>query len=219
MFDRLSAPFPPEIVSWRIGSMSRDKTKARALAYIDARDVMNRLDEACGSDGWQCDYLPMPNGTTCCRIGIRVIRTTEQLSFTEWVWRANGAGNTDVEAEKGSYSDAFKRAAVLWGVGRYLYGIDSPWVKVNEWKQIADDELPRLRALLPGGQKPNGKTAARSEYSRLSLLLKQASTVDGLRDLWFSEQAAITKLPHDWQESLTREKDDIKALLTQRAAA
>src|ERR1041385_2356535 len=115
----LRKPFPPDRISWRVGSMTQDKKKGMALAYIDARDVMGRLDEVCGHE-WQCEYIPMPNGSCCCRIGLRI--------GGEWIWRSNGALNisdrdtVDAKemAEKGSYSDAFKRAAVLWGIGQYL---------------------------------------------------------------------------------------------------
>jgi hypothetical protein len=144
----LAAPFDPAQVSWRVGSMSKDKSKAKALAYIDARDVMRRLDEVMGAD-WQCEYVPMPNGTTCCKISLRI--------DGEWRSRSNGAGATDIEGEKGGFSDAFKRAAVLWGVGQYLYDVDSPWVRVNEWKQIDDADMPRLRGLLA---KQNPETRA-----------------------------------------------------------
>jgi hypothetical protein len=40
----LFAPFPPGRVSWRVGSTTQDKKRGMALAYIDARDVMDRLD-------------------------------------------------------------------------------------------------------------------------------------------------------------------------------
>jgi hypothetical protein len=127
----LAEPFPPEAISWRLGSTTKDKSKGMPLAYIDARDVMDRLDGVCGPGGWQCEYVPMANGTTCCRIGLRL--------SGEWVWKSNGGsatGDVDNEkeremAEKGGYSDAFKRAAVLWGVGRYLYGMSAPWVKIE----------------------------------------------------------------------------------------
>lgn len=147
ILEQLRAPFEPELVSWRVGPMSRDKNKTKPLAYIDARDVMNRLDDVMGTD-WQCEYVPMPNGTCCCRIGL--------LIDGEWRWRSNGAidiadsDKSDARemAEKGSYSGAFKRAAVLWGVGAYLYGIDAPWVAVDQYKQIAEADMPKLRALL-----------------------------------------------------------------------
>lgn len=214
----LAAPFPADRVSWRVGTMTKDKSKAMALAYIDARDVMQRLDEECGAGGWQCRYIAMSNGTTCCEIGIRV--------DGEWIWKSNGAGATDVEAEKGAYSDAFKRAAVLWGIGRYLYDLDSPWVRINEWKQIEKDELPRLRSLLGGGgakmhyaaPAPKGKAASRPEYQRIAVLMQQASSVDDLAMVWKAEQHAIWSLPEDWRMELTAMKDDIKGTLAARAA-
>jgi hypothetical protein len=148
----LAAHFPPEAISWRPGSTSKDKTKAKALAYLDARDVMDRFDQVCGAGGWQTEYLGINAKITCCRIGVKI--------GGEWVWRTNGAGETDIEGEKGACSDAFKRAAVLWGVGRYLYAIDSPWVALNEWKQIPESEMPKLRALLTraGGSTSTVKT-------------------------------------------------------------
>jgi len=116
--NKLKAPFDPKVVHWRVGATAKDKSKGIALAYINARDVMKRLDEVCG-DNWQVDY-PFEG---CCRIGIKI--------GDEWLWRSNGAGETDVEGEKGRYSDAFKRAAVLWGVGRYLYYLENIWVPLR----------------------------------------------------------------------------------------
>ncbi len=122
----LAAEFPQASVSWRAQSLTKDGTKAMALAYIDARDVMERLDEVCGPAGWQCDY-PHAGAKTVCRIGIKI--------GDEWVWKSNGAGDSDIEAEKGALSDAFKRAAVLWGIGRYLYAMPSPWVPCESYEK------------------------------------------------------------------------------------
>lgn len=160
---QLAAHFPPERISWRVGPTNQEKTKGIALAYIDARDVMERLDSVCGP-WWSNDYIAMPNGTCCCRIGI--------MLEGQWVYRANGAMNlsdsdkADAKemAEKGSYSDAFKRAAVLWGIGRYLYNIDSPWVEIRAQGRsyvIADSAYPILTRLLANMAKgiapaPNG---------------------------------------------------------------
>ena len=117
---KLKAPFSPSKISWRVGATTSDKTKGIALAYIDARDVMERLDEVCGPENWQCRY-PFAG---CCEIGIKI--------DGEWVWKSNGAGVTDYEAEKGQFSDAFKRAAVLWGIGQYLYGLPNEWVDIRQ---------------------------------------------------------------------------------------
>ena len=140
----LKAPFPPDCISWRVGATNKDKSKGIALAYIDARDVMQRLDEVCGPENWQCDY-PHAGQKTVCRIGIRL--------NGEWVWKANGAGDTDIEADKGALSDAFKRAGVLWGIGQYLYELDSPWVALEQKGRthiIAKQEYTRLHKLVGG---------------------------------------------------------------------
>lgn len=124
-FKALAAHFPPGEVSWRLGSVSKPKKRGMALAYLDARNVMDRLDDVCGPDGWQ-DAYPHAGQKTVCSIGIWC---GPELG---WVYKANGAGDSDIEAEKGALSDAFKRAAVCWGIGRYLYTIATPWVEVEE---------------------------------------------------------------------------------------
>lgn len=140
----LKKPFPASKISWRVGSVSKDKKKAMALAYLDARDVMERLDAVCGLGGWQATH-PHANGKTSCRIGIKV--------GDEWVWKENGAGDSQVEAEKGAFSDSFKRAAVLWGIGRYLYDVPNIWVEIDEYKQIKNLNDPRLANALAAAEK------------------------------------------------------------------
>lgn len=161
----LTAPFPPDRVSWRVGSMTGDKKRGMALAYIDARDVMDRLDAVCGPENWQSRY-PHATDKTVCEIGIKV--------GDEWVWKADGAGNTDFEADKGALSDAFKRAAVRWGIGRYLYELDAPWVDIEpagRSVKIAAHEMPKLRALL-------GRKAAAAQGT-LELAADQAKPAKG----------------------------------------
>lgn len=140
--EKLSAPFDPKKISWRVGSTTKDKTKGMALAYIDARDVMERLDSVCGIGGWQCSY-PHADKKTICEISIFI--------DGQWISKADGAGDSDIEAEKGAISDAFKRAAVKWGVGRYLYDLDSPWVELEARGNsfaIPKREMDRLASLL-----------------------------------------------------------------------
>lgn len=115
----LKAPFPIDSLSWRVGNKSNwDKikkcpkdpnkpVKAQMLVYIDARDVQDRLDEICGMN-WSNDFKEV-NGRLVCNLTIN------------GVTRSDGAGDTDFEGEKGGLSDALKRSAVLFGIGRYLY--------------------------------------------------------------------------------------------------
>lgn len=145
IFQELSAPFDPADVSWRCGPTNGEKTKGMALAFADARVFMDRLDEVCGPDGWQNKYSHA-NGKTVCDLGIRY--------EGEWIWKADGAGDTDNEAEKGALSDAFKRSCVRHGIGRYLYHLKSPWVEIEpiyagaKSYKIKPGELPKLSSLL-----------------------------------------------------------------------
>jgi len=120
---KLKEPFPPHLVKWRVGSTNSDKTSGLALAYIDAREVMRRLDQTVGCENWQNRIIPTPGGAIC-ELGIKV--------DGEWVWKANTADDTQVEAIKGASSDAFKRAAVLWGIGRYLYYLPNIWFPLKQ---------------------------------------------------------------------------------------
>lgn len=115
----LKKEFPREKVSWRAQTTTKDGSRAMALAYIDARDVMNRLDDVCGSENWQDSY-EIAEGRTICKLMVKI--------GDYWVGKSDGAGETQVEADKGAMSDAFKRAAVKWGIGRYLYDMPAPWV-------------------------------------------------------------------------------------------
>lgn len=139
-FLKLREPFPVDRISWRVGSTTKDKSRGMALAYIDARDVQDRLDAVVGPENWQNRY-PHANGKTVCEIAIR-------YGDNEWITKSDGAGDSDFEAEKGAMSDAFKRAAVKWGIGRYLYDVPSIWVDLDDRQNIKESEMSKLRKLL-----------------------------------------------------------------------
>jgi hypothetical protein len=126
IYKQLKRPFHERSISWRVGATNKDKTKAIALAYIDARDVMQRLDDVFGMN-WQVRYSHAET-KTICELSVQI--------EGNWITRANGAGDSDIEAEKGAISDAFKRAAVMFGIGRYLYELPNEWVAIDEYKKI-----------------------------------------------------------------------------------
>lgn len=136
IFEQLAAPFPPERIHWRIGSKTKDKAKGRLLAYLNARDVMERLDSVVGPENWSDSYRETPKRIICT---LRICVSRDEDGWSNWAEKSDGAGDTDIEGEKGGLSDAFKRAAVKWGIGRYLYDTDSPWVTLDEWGNIPKD--------------------------------------------------------------------------------
>lgn len=88
--------------------------KVTLLLYQNARCAQNILDESVGCLNWQKEYYPV-NGLTFCKIGIKDSETNN------WVWKSDTGSESNIEADKGLASDAFKRAAVSWGIGRELY--------------------------------------------------------------------------------------------------
>ena len=122
----LKEPFPPGDIQWRAGSTTKDKTRAMALAYLDARAIMERLDDVAGIENWQVKHT-VEGDAFLCGIGIRI--------QGEWVWRWDGSGPTEFEPQKGGISGALKRAAAVWGIGRYLYKLDGVWVDYDAQKK------------------------------------------------------------------------------------
>ena len=118
----LAEPMP---YKWRIQSYSKNKPAASCVAYIDARDVQQRLDDVCGPENWQVKYEVI-NNRLFASIGIKC--------GEEWVWKQDVGTESNMEKEKGQASDAMKRAAVNWGVGRFLYSLKIIYLKANAVK-------------------------------------------------------------------------------------
>jgi len=108
---------------WRIQSIGYGK--AKCVAYLDARDVEDLLDEVVEPQNWQCEYYEM-KGNLFCKIGIMTAKYCDacvgtELEHEDWTWKSDCGSESNIEKEKGEASDAFKRAAVRWGVGRFMY--------------------------------------------------------------------------------------------------
>lgn len=124
----LKEPFHPDDIEWRISFADANgagKEFASVVCYIDARAVQSRLDDVCGVGGWW-NQPPQYGGDKAVNQGI-TIRLPEAGEVTKW----DGAEQTDIEAVKGGLSNAMKRAAVLWGIGRYLYKLDAVYVNLQ----------------------------------------------------------------------------------------
>lgn len=156
---RLADPFPPSDIDWKPGSVTRDKSKGMAMAYLTSRAVQDRLDAVCGPADWRNEFREGPGGGVLCGLSIFVERPD---GTSDWVTKWDGADNTAVEAIKGGLSGSMKRAAVMWGIGRYLYDLPTQWVRLDERGRFA--EAPRLPAShLPRAERP---AATRTETAR-----------------------------------------------------
>jgi hypothetical protein len=129
IWSRLSAPLPSGVISWRQDgkSVQRDgKYVARFVAYIDANTVRERLDSVVPGE-WDLtlDLLPTlagqdENGEPTCSFKAR-------LQILGVIREDVGTGRD----YKSAATDAFKRAAVRFGIAHELYAFEQNWVQVD----------------------------------------------------------------------------------------
>lgn len=126
---RFGEPFPDADVKLKPAVVKNNR--CLALRYIDARAVMDRLDAVVGVDGWQDAYAVLPSGEVECRLSVKVAG--------EWITKADVGGQSeqhdDGDKLKAAFSDALKRAAVKWGIGRYLYRLPQEWMDYDPVKK------------------------------------------------------------------------------------
>ena len=147
---RLVSPFRYKDLDWRFqelkfkrnqyesykqnGKVLHGMVKSKLLVYVDARAVQNRLDEVFGVSGWKTEFKPYP-----C-VGQKAVMCALSVKSGEaWITKEDGAPLTNIEAEKGGLSDAFKRAAVQFGIGRYLYNFEHYECVLPKTKQCRND--------------------------------------------------------------------------------
>ena len=125
-WEALRGPFPKRALGAVVLKRTKDGQRALFAPHLTARAVAQRLDEVVGPEHWRVTYRQGPSGAGdyCCRLEI-------EIAEGQWVAREDGAAATEFEAVKGGYSEAFKRAAVVWGIGRYLYEVDALWLDAD----------------------------------------------------------------------------------------
>ena len=134
----LSAPFNPREVKFKPQSVKGNR--ALAMAYIDARLVQDRLDDVLGVEGWQDEYQLLPDGSVVCKLTLNL--------GGRWVTKMD-VGSPSEQPDggdrlKAAFSDALKRAAVKFGIGRYLYRLPAQWCDYDPMKKqlVGTPQLP-----------------------------------------------------------------------------
>jgi hypothetical protein len=141
----LRAPFAPEDVKFKPAAVSGNR--ALAVAYVDARTIMDRLDEVLGVAGWQDAYEQLPDGNVVCRLRCKI--------GEQWITKVDVGGPSeqpdDGDKLKAAFSDALKRAAVKYGIGRYLYHVPHQWCDYDPKKRqfVQTPKLPAWAEAAP----------------------------------------------------------------------
>jgi hypothetical protein len=190
----LGALFQPSEVKFKPAVISGNR--ALALAYVDVRAVQNRLDEVCGVAGWQDSYRVLPDGAVICRLRLKI--------GEQWVTKVDvgsPSGQPDNgDRTKAAFSDALKRAAVKFGVGRYLYRLPRQWCDYDPQKRefvrvpaLPAWAVPAPRCIGPAGARRLQELATRKGVSLADHLEKVVGdggapaeylTADQARAVW-----------------------------------
>jgi hypothetical protein len=140
---QLSEPFDPGDVDFRVQGKANEQTgRAQVVAYIDARAVQERLDAVVGAGNWSFDWQPL----VIDKGEVMVAKGTVTICG---VSKSDAGSASNFEQSLGAVSHCFKRAAVHWGIGRYLYNLPMNWVSVERGARIPEPVLRELRGRLP----------------------------------------------------------------------
>ena len=132
------------------------------------------------------------DGGFVCTIDIRI--------NGEWVSRSDAAGDTHVEPVKGGASDALKRAAAQWGIGRYLYYLPNQWVRTKKsGRTVVLAEKPEL---------PQWAMPQANLDKWLDKLDEIADATSGADD-YLSTSNIVDSIDKTVKEAMDREKDNL----------
>jgi Rad52/22 family double-strand break repair protein len=163
----LAAPFDETEVKFKPQAVKGNR--ALALAYVDVRAIMDRLDHVLGVENWQDDYQLLPDNSVMCRLRLRI--------GGKWITKMDVGGPSEQpdggDRLKAAFSDALKRAAVKFGIGRYLYRLPQQWADYDPVKRqfAAPPRLPdwaqaRRTSVKPAREKKGGVPATGTELHR-----------------------------------------------------
>lgn len=207
----LSEPFPPEDIGWKPQSVKGNR--ALAVAYIDARDIENRLDAVLGLGHWQDEYEAITDGSVVCRLRLKI--------DGEWITKMDVGSPSDQpdggDRMKAAFSDALKRTAVKFGIGRYLYRLPMSWCDYDPVKkqfvgtpQLPHWAIPKKKAVSANVTPPTPTTAAPSAPTATATVLSKIDVPAILQSLKTcaskEEWVATSKLLARVKDQLTEDE-------------
>jgi hypothetical protein len=170
---------------------------------------MKRLDEVCTPQNWQDNYRDV-NGRMLAGIGIKC--------DSDWIWKWDIGSETSIEKDKGLISDSFKRAAVKWGIGRYLYALDVVYLPASERKaqgkfpHVVDGSKKRiydLTAYINDSLAGRESTEDKKTAAYWSGIADQCQNSTALKNFWHDNEGSIGQ----WLEE--DEERKLKSYLSQ----
>ncbi len=223
---KLSEKFHEQDIEWRIqhkGVKKNGEPYALIVPYITSRAIMKRLDKTVGPSNWKNEYVLSPCGRGyMCKISI--------YCNGQWVTKSDGAAcveNSKIDMVKTTCSNSFKRAAVQWGVGRYLYDFETTFAvfKPCDNKYKADPGFEPLEIQNLTFQWAPPRLAAwalpitNAQKNKYFNAIASAENMDDLR-VYFEAAYKLAETSDDEEllKEFTKAKDKRKLELEEQAA-
>jgi len=187
----LAMPFEAGEVKFKPQAVKGNR--AMAVAYVDCRMVQDRLDEVLGVENWQDDYTLLPDGSVACKLQLKI--------GDQWISKMD-VGSPSEQPDggdrlKAAFSDSLKRAAVKYGIARYLYRLPMQWADYDPVKRQFTTP-PTLPAFARPTPPPRPAPAAKA------VPVATAAKVAPVEKVEKVEKAAKSGLPANGDELHTR---------------
>jgi hypothetical protein len=184
----LFAVFDPNEVQWKPQTVKGDR--ALAVAYIDARSVMDRLDDVVGPDNWSDEYEMLVDGSVMCKLQVRF--------GSDWILKMD-VGSPSEQPDSGdrlkaAFSDALKRAAVKFGIARYLYALPMQWLAYDPHKRQFAEQPKMPKWALPTASQLQPQQSAPPQ---------QSPATKATQNVYDRIKSGMQKLRYDWSEVAT----------------
>ena len=157
------------------------------VAYVDSRIVQDLLDEVVGIGKWQDKYYEV-KGNVYCSIGIKC--------GEDWIWKSDCGTAGNIETEKSEASDAFKRAAVKWGIARFLYSLPKTKLKTKQHTNKKFYPVDAADNILWDGETQtkycmslSGKTPPKAKGRAKKLPPMNEHEIDAMKQVWLMTKA------------------------------
>ena len=191
--DRLSAPFDVGELKFFPVSTTKDKTKGKVGSYIDARAVMDRLDDVVGIGGWSTSYQVLDPQTKAVECKLSVCYDGQWITKADVGYPNEGrdADNADKEPYKAAYSDALKRAGVQHRIGRYIYSLEleRDWLPIDQYGKFTEE--PRLKGST-APRPPAREAPATSPISQAAFNQQELMALMAVNNVTADDLVAIT---------------------------
>ena len=154
---KLTAPFHPDDISWRVTNTTQDKKRGCVIPYGDQRAYTDRLNETFTPAGWTRTYAVTTVSNVTRMKRDKVIQTGKVMVTCvvtiEGLGSHTGVGENwadDENAMTRAEAQAFKRACSCYGLGRYFYDFAEMWVELDQYGK------PKSLPTLPNWALPEG---------------------------------------------------------------